>query len=88
MDANRVHLLTERVQLPVNSGLSLNIPSVVEGDFSSLPNSDQRLVEYDRAFADDEFIAWFNNAREVMTREQNVQHGLERHCPPVERDPS
>ena len=77
LDANRVKLLTERVQLLVNSGLSLDIPSVVEGDFSSLPNSDQRLVEYERAIADGEFIAWFNNAREVMTRDQNVQHGLE-----------
>ena len=54
----------------------MNIPLVVEGDFSRKPNSDRRLVDYDRALADDEVIAWFNNAREVMTRERNVQHGL------------
>ena len=78
VDANRVQLLNERVQLLVESGLPVNIPLVVEGDFSRKPNSDGRLVYYNRALADDEVIAWFNNAREVMTREKNVQHGLER----------
>ena len=62
LDANRVQLLNDRVQLLVESGSSFNIPSVVEGDFSSQPNSDRRLVDCDRALADDEFIAWFNNA--------------------------
>ena len=57
LDANRVRLLNKRVQLLVESGLPVSIPLVVEGDFSRKPNSDRRLVDYDRALIDDEVIA-------------------------------
>ena len=78
INGDRVALLQQRVALLVANRLPVNLPEPMQGDFSSRPGSNERLAPYDRALANDVVIAWFNNAKEVMTREKNVQHALEK----------
>ena len=78
LDGDRVALLQERVGVLVSNGLPVNIPEPLHGDFASPRGSNEDLAPYDRALSNDIIIAWFNNAKEVMTRGKNVQHALEK----------
>lgn len=77
VDEERVVRLNERVGLMIEHGLPVNYPEPIYGDFTKTASDDPNLEPYDQAIANGEVIYWFNNAKEVMTRDQNVQHGLE-----------
>lgn len=74
----RVELLDQRLGLLIESGIPVNLPEYVQGDFTSSGREDVNLEPYDHAITNGEIICWFNNAKEVMTRDESVQHGLER----------
>ena len=76
VDEERVMRLNERVGLMIEHGLPVNYPEPIYGDFTKTASDDPNLEPYDQAIANGEVIFWFNNAKEVMTRDQNVQHGL------------
>lgn len=86
LDEERVEQLDQRLGLLIKSGLPVNCPEYVQEDFTSNEREDVNLEPYDHAIANGEIICWFNNAKDVMTREKTYSIDSRDACHALARD--